>query len=90
MIYWQKSLLPRRSKINKKIFQNYFIPLFIGIITYTSQYIFITNYGVNIPYWDQWFSETELYILYNSNSLTFEYLFSPHNEHRIFLLEYLI
>ena len=64
--------------------KNFILSLFVGLCIYFSQFLIIYNYGVNIPYWDQWYSETELYLLYETNSLNFEYLISPHNEHRIF------
>jgi hypothetical protein len=45
--------------------------------------LFIVQYGVDVPYWDQW-SMAKLLIEQADGSLSFQDLFVQHNEHRIF------
>ncbi|NTW97213.1 MAG: hypothetical protein HGB28_01535, partial [Oscillochloris sp.] len=52
--------------------------LVVGIQT-----LLIKHFAVNVPYWDEW-SNFRLLQLYNDGTLTLQYLFLPHNEHRIF------
>lgn len=58
------------------------------LLTYFSNLTFIYFYGVDIPFWDQWDSEANLYIAYESNTLTLNEFFIPHNEHRIVLTKF--
>jgi len=45
-------------------------------------FCFIYNYGITIPYWDQWEFVPLLEKLHN-HTLTLNDLWSQHNEHRI-------
>ena len=50
-----------------------------------SRFLFIGNYGSDLPFWDQWDAEGEgLYKRAYDGVLTFQNWFAPHNEHRIF------
>lgn len=55
----------------------------LPIVFLVSNWIYIYNFGVDIPYWDQWDAEADLYIKYLKNELTIGYFIQPHNEHRI-------
>lgn len=64
-------------------------PLFIGLgaflIVLGCRLYFIGEFGVDVPYWDQWNDEVEIYRAFLNGSLTIERLFAPHNEHRILI-----
>jgi hypothetical protein len=44
--------------------------------------LMINLYGTDVPFWDQWDSEAELYIQWEENSLTLQDLIKPHVQHR--------
>ena len=46
-------------------------------------FLYVYLFGVNIPFWDQW-ELVSLFEKINTGNLTFQDLFSQHNEHRIF------
>lgn len=55
------------------------------VILLSIKLFIISNYGVNLPYWDQWDAELDkLYIPFANNQLKIANLFEQHNEHRIF------
>lgn len=58
---------------------------FSAIVVYLVHFEFIYKNGVDIPFWDQWDSEADLYIMYESGTLKLKHLFEFHNEHRIAL-----
>lgn len=56
------------------------------LIVIGAKFLLIKNYGLMVPYWDQWDAEaSNLYKPYLNSDLSIVSLFSPHNEHRIFL-----
>ena len=62
----------------------YFWPITTGLAVFAVHAILILFYGVNVPYWDQWDAEANLYIGYIGGNLSVENIFAAHNEHRIF------
>jgi len=58
----------------------------LALIVLGAKLLLIKNYGSMVPYWDQWDAEaSNLYKPYLNSDLSILSLFSPHNEHRIFL-----
>lgn len=43
---------------------------------------FVTEYGVNVPFWDQW-ALVEFFAKIQAGQVTFQDFFAQHNEHRI-------
>lgn len=60
-------------------------PLLAFVTVYILLCTIIYSFGVNIPYWDQWDAEADLYLKYVEGRLRFSDLLNPHNEHRIFV-----
>ena len=62
---------------------NFAFAVLIFISVYLLQCIYISLWGVNVPFWDQWDAEAKLYISFLDHSLDLESLIASHNEHRI-------
>jgi len=57
----------------------------IALVIFGARLWVIYNFGSSIPFWDQWGAEAaNLYLPWLNGNLTFNHLFGPHNEHRIF------
>src|SRR5574341_1119713 len=56
---------------------------FLGIIPACLLSILIFKFSVNVPFWDQWWF-SEMYAKFSNDDLSFEYLISQANEHRLF------
>jgi len=60
------------------------IPGIAFFLVFIIRFSIASNYSVNLPFWDQWDTELKTLLDFKNNTLTFDYLFAPHNEHRIF------
>lgn len=59
--------------------------IFFALFVFGAKILLISQYGNATPYWDQWDAEAAyLYKPYLEGSLSWDSLFAPHNEHRIF------
>lgn len=55
---------------------------FFSILILVANLLMISQFGTDVPFWDQWDSEAELYLKWEDNSLTLMDLFTPHVQHR--------
>ncbi len=56
------------------------------LIVFGSMLWTVNNYGLSIPYYDEWGAEANwLYRLYENNTLGISEIFAPHNGHRLTL-----
>ncbi|WP_457577557.1 hypothetical protein [Desulfomarina sp.] len=55
---------------------------FFSILILAANLLMINLYGTDVPFWDQWDSEAELYIKWEENSLSLQDLIKPHVQHR--------
>lgn len=62
----------------------YLIPAIVFLSVFIVRFTIAGHYAVNLPFWDQWDAELTTILVFKNHNLTWEYLFSPHNEHRIF------
>ena len=73
--------------MNNFFVKNLFLKLDAYLIFYTAPMVFILGlvllWGVNVPYWDDW-SLIQLFESMRAHDLNLNFLFSQHNEHRMF------
>ncbi|NIJ89755.1 hypothetical protein FHR49_002563 [Xanthomonas campestris] len=70
----------------KKFHLNKITLLCVGtlVLLATSRFMLLMAAGSSIPFWDQWGGENAIFSAFQNGSLTWQQLFSAHNEHRIF------
>ncbi|WP_133125618.1 hypothetical protein [Xanthomonas prunicola] len=54
------------------------------ILLATLRFMLLMAAGSSVPFWDQWGGENAIFSAFQNGSLTWQQLFSAHNEHRIF------
>jgi hypothetical protein len=55
------------------------------LVVFAAKLLLMRQYPARTPYWDQWDAEARLvFIPFNGCSLTWQTMFMPHNEHRVF------
>ena len=55
---------------------------FFSVLIVAVNLLMINLYGTDVPFWDQWDSEAELYIKWEEHTLTPQDLIKPHVQHR--------
>ena len=55
---------------------------FFSVLILAVNLLMINLYGTDVPFWDQWDSEAELYIQWEEHTLTPQDLIKPHVQHR--------
>jgi len=73
-------LVPDRFQLSKR--RSSILVFLVAILPIAVLIRLISEYGVNVPYGDEW-SLIPLYAKWNNHQLTFADLFRQHNEHRI-------
>ena len=65
----------------------FLLPIIVFVSVFTVRYLLASQYTVYMPpgAWDQWDSELTTVLAFKNHSLTWKYLFTPHNEHMVFL-----
>ncbi len=77
----EKSILIERNKGQQPIFLTAVL-LLLGLLPVIALFAIISEYSVNVPYWDEW-ELTPLVIKLHTGGITWNELWVQHNEHRI-------
>jgi len=72
---------PGRFRLSKRC--GSILLFLVAILPIAALFRLIGEYGVNVPYRDDW-SLVPLFVKWNDHQLAFADLLRPHNEHRIF------
>jgi hypothetical protein len=62
-----------------------FDSLLAFVLVFLVQLLFVTHYGVNAPFWDEWTGVMPLLRDLTTGTLGWQQLFAQHNEHRILI-----
>lgn len=71
------------SHKTNRLLQSVFIILLAGSIAVIGQALLVKQYGVNVPFWDEWSDNPTILAQFKDQNLNWTMLFQPHNEHRI-------